>query len=67
MGLETAIIGSAVLGTAGGIFGQDQAQKAQKKGGKKLEKYVGQYEQAQLGNIEQGIGEQERLMKQANC
>lgn len=66
MGLETALIGSAALGTAGGIFGQEQAKKAQKGQSKSLKKQVSQYEQAQLGNIEQGIGEQERLLSEAN-
>lgn len=62
MGIETALIGSALLGTAGGIYGSEQ----EKKKAKGLSGTVKSYERRQLDEIEQGYGEQERLLRQAN-
>lgn len=66
MGFETAILGSAALGAGAGLFGASEQKSAQGKQQSKLNKTVWDYERAQLGNIEQGVGEQERLTKQAN-
>lgn len=66
MGLETAIIGSAALGAGAGVFGQNEAKKAQGKQKKGLQSLTWDYERARLGELEQGLGEQERLLKQSN-
>lgn len=60
MGVETAVLGGGAL--VAGAFGQHEANKKQKKNQGLLTRYVQDYEATQLGNLEQGVGEQERLL-----
>lgn len=62
MGLETALIGSAAIGAAGGMFGADQARHE----GQRHRRRVRKAAKRQLANLEQGLGEQERLLLRAN-